>query len=177
MADPVGGREPTLTYRLLVSDPKRPSSFASEFGTGVQTSNFKFTDINSVFGKLQISVRYRKDCQFQVHLLAVSQSVWCSHYVLCSNSGLVVRRNCLICMSLSVTRMRRAQRTSLLLLLGRAVAVGEQWIPLRLLIHPPPPLSMGGWVQMVGAGPARVGTHSSPSPRWSLWGSAFTTHP
>lgn len=62
----VSGREPCLTYRLLVSDPKRHSTYASEFGAGVRTATFVYPKLDSVFGELHMQVKYRTDCQFQV---------------------------------------------------------------------------------------------------------------
>lgn len=64
--EPVAGRDPFLTYRLLMADPASPKSGASEFGPGVRTQAFAFKRIESLFGDVLINVKYRAACPTQV---------------------------------------------------------------------------------------------------------------
>jgi hypothetical protein len=52
---------PHFYYRLLISDPRRPSLYASSFSDSTPTRVFRFPPIVSSFGALDVCVRYRSD--------------------------------------------------------------------------------------------------------------------
>ena len=62
----MGGRDPLLTYRLLMSDPASPVPGASDFGVGTKTTTMTIRKIESLFGDIHVQVRYRLDCPFRV---------------------------------------------------------------------------------------------------------------
>lgn len=52
-----------FTYRLLISDPRRPSQSASVFPDAVSTDTYDFPPITSPLGTLAVAARYRSDCK------------------------------------------------------------------------------------------------------------------